>query len=172
MFTPVLLSVTMLVALAPIVEAGALEIKCDKAADAIKVTVEGGKTILSVTSKSGIGGATIERKAEQWPKELVLRLHLRGLEAFAITSGSLRLTTSVRSHDGTVNRLQVRKDNGELPVDKASPYWMDIQAFDAQGKPIKGLPKEGGWFEMTVPKGLLGDGAKAITLGWIDFYRH
>jgi len=152
--------------------AQAFEIKCDKEADAIKVTVEGGRTILSAISKSGIGGATIGRKAEQWPKELVLRLHLGGLEAFAITSGDLRLTTSVRSHDGTVKRLQLWKDNEEAPpLNKTSPYWMDIQAFDAQGKPIKGLPKEGGWFEMTVPKGLLGDAAKAITLGWIDFYR-
>jgi hypothetical protein len=48
---------------------------------------------------------------------------------------------------------------------------MDIRTFDAEGKPIKGLPPKGGWFEMKVPKGLLVDQTKVVTLGWIDFYR-
>jgi len=33
------------------------------------------------------------------------------------------------------------------------------------------LPGEGGWFAMAIPKAMLTDQAKTITLGWIDFYR-
>ena len=40
----------------------AFDIKCRKKDDTITVSTEGGKTILTVTSVSGIGGATVERK--------------------------------------------------------------------------------------------------------------
>ncbi|MBM4041158.1 MAG: hypothetical protein FJ290_21870 [Planctomycetes bacterium] len=153
-------------------EAGALEAKCEKEGDAVKVTVEGGKAILSVTSKSGIGRATVERKAERWPDELILRLHLRGLEALNIAAGDLRLSTSLPSYTGGTRLYRVSKEGDEgLKVDKDSPYWMDIQVFGLDGKPIKGLPRDGGWFEMRLPKGLLGDQVKVVTLRWIDFYR-
>ena len=153
-------------------EPAALEIKCRKNDDAIKVSRDGGKTLLSVTSKSGIGGASVERKAEHWPQELVLRLHLRGLESLTISGGDLRLAASVLSHSGNARLLHLPKDGTDGPqLDKSSPYWMDIQTLDAEGKPIKGLPRDGGWFEMRVPKALLVDQTKVVTLGWIDFYR-
>ncbi len=153
-------------------EAVALEAKCEKEGDAVKVTVEGGRTILSVTSKGGIGRATIERKAERWPDEVILRLHLRGLESLNIAAGDLRLSTSCPSFKGTTRLYRVSKEGDEgLRLDKDSPYWMDIQVFGLDGKPIKGLPRDGGWFEMKLPKGLLGDQVKVVTLRWIDFYR-
>ncbi|MCY2953477.1 MAG: hypothetical protein NTU53_16085 [Planctomycetota bacterium] len=51
------------------------------------------------------------------------------------------------------------------------PYWMDIQALDLDGKPVEGLPGNDGWFEMTIPRPLLGDQTITLNLAWIDFYR-
>ena len=48
---------------------------------------------------------------------------------------------------------------------------MDIKALDAKGRPIKGLPEQDGYFEMTLPKALFKENPKLLTLGWIDFYR-
>ena len=62
-------------------------IKCEKEADTIAVGIEGGKTVLSVNSPSGIGGATINCKADHWPEALVLRVYLRGLEWLSIAGG-------------------------------------------------------------------------------------
>jgi len=68
--------------------------------------------------------------------------------------------------------LNVWKDGKEGPqLEKDSPYWIGIQIFDAKGKPSDGLPEQGGYFEMVVPKALLTEEAKQLTLGWIDFYR-
>jgi len=46
---------------------------------------------------------------------------------------------------------------------------IEIRALDAKGKPVEGLPGEGGYFEMILPKALLD--ANSLTIDWIDFYR-
>ena len=43
--------------------------------------------------------------------------------------------------------------------------------LDAAGKPVKGLPDKGGYFEIKLPKALLENQIKTLELGWIDFYR-
>ena len=68
--------------------------------------------------------------------------------------------------------LHLSKDGKEgSRLDKDSSYWMDIQAFDADGKPAKGLPGDGGWFEMSIPSPLLSGQTRTLTLAWVDFYR-
>lgn len=152
--------------------AALLDIKCERDGDAITASTEAGKTILQITSKRGIGGATITRTSDHWPKELVLRVYLGGLEDMSITSGDVRLNASVLSHSGHPRLLHLWKKNEEGPqLDKDSPFWMNVAVFDAQGKPIDGLPKQGGWFEMTIPKALLLDQEKVLKLHWIDFFR-
>lgn len=147
-------------------------VKCRKDDDCVKVSAEGGKTILSVTSKSGIGEATVELKGARWPQQLVLRFYLGGLESLTISCGEQHLSVSVLSHSGNTRLFRLPKGSGEGPqLDKASPYWMEIHTLDAEGKPTKGLPPKGGWFEMTVPKPLLKDEVKVLKLRWIDFYR-
>ncbi len=149
-----------------------LTIRCTKEGDSITARQEGGKTILDIKSPRGIGGATLTLKAQKWPDELILRVHLRGLEHFQITSCAQSLHASVLSHSGNKTLLSLWSDGKEgPPLDKTSPCWMEIQKMDAQGKPAEGLPKEGGLFEMRVPGVLLTDQNKTVELGWIDFYR-
>ena len=150
----------------------AFDIKCRKKDDAIAVSTEGDKTTFTVTSGSGIGGATVERKVNRWPDELILRVHLRGLESLTLSSGDVKLAASVLSHGDNQRLLHLWKDGKEgSQLEKDSPYWMDIQPLDAGGKANKGLPEKGGWFEMKIPKAMLTGQPKTITLEWIDFYR-
>lgn len=136
----------------------------------LTTTTEGEKTIFSIKG-TGIGNAKVQRLGETWPKEVVLRAYLGGLENFTISSGGVKLSTSVLSHSGNKQLSHLWKDGKEGPsLDEKSPYWMEIHRLDAAGKPAEGLPPKGGWFEMTLPSALLKD-SKTIELGWIDFYR-
>ena len=52
-----------------------------------------------------------------------------------------------------------------------SPYWTEIQTFDATGKPVQGLPEEDDYFKMILPRSLLEAKPKSLAINWIDFYR-
>ena len=80
---------------------------------------------------------------------------------------------SVLSHSGNPRLLHLRRgDQPEGPeLAKGDPGWTDVRAMDAKGTPTDGLPGEGGWFELTVPRVVLADESRTLTLDWIDFYR-
>lgn len=139
--------------------------------DKILVSTQDGKTILTVISPFGISKATIRCAAGRWPETLVLRLRLSGLESLVVGNGKTRLAASVSSHGDGAVRLRLLGDGPEQPLDRNSKYWMEIRAFDAQGKPARPPLGKGGYFEMTLPKALLDDDCKTLELEWIDFYR-
>ncbi len=138
-----------------------------KSEDRVIEVIHSGRTVFSIHSPSGIGSATIHR--DSWPDHLTLRLHLRGLEGLTVHHGSVTLKASVLSHSGHHRLVRVVEDGQEVPVKDGSPYWTKILAFNAKGKPVQGLPGQGGYFEMIVPKAMLE--AKPLTIDWIDFYR-
>ncbi len=136
----------------------------------LTTTLEGDRAIFSIKG-AGIGNASVRRVGNAWPKEVVVRAYLGGLENFSVSIGGLRLSASVLSHSGNKQLLHVWKDGKEGPtLDEKSPYWMEIHRLDSNGKPSEGLPPTGGWFEMTLPPALLKE-SDTIELGWIDFYR-
>lgn len=141
-----------------------------KGDDAVAVKREGEKVVLSITSRSGIGKATVT-PAGKWPKTVVLRLHLRGLESLRISDGRTTLEGAVSSHGDGAVRLALRDGNDENPVDAKSPYWTEVRILDGEGKPIKKLPPADGCFELLVPQALLPGEGKPLELSWIDFYR-
>ncbi len=141
-----------------------------KESGSLTTTEEGEKTIFSIKG-AGIGNASVRRLGESWPKEVVVRVYLGGLENLSVSDGQLKLSTSVLSHSGNKQLSHLWKDGKEGPsLDEKSPYWMPIQRLDAAGKPAEGLPPKGGWFEMTLPSALLKE-SRTIELDWIDFYR-
>jgi len=148
------------------------QITTRKESDRVKVLSEGDRTIVVITSPFGISNATIARKTENWPKAVVLRLDLRGLESLSISNGKIKLGASVLSHGDNMRLLHLSKDGKEGPrLEKRSPYWTEIKIFNAEGEPIERLPDKGGYFEMTLPRALFKDNPKSVHLGWIDFYR-
>jgi hypothetical protein len=137
--------------------------------DKVEVTVENGKAVISVHSPFGISQATIERRGDNWPTSVTVRLHLKGLENLKITNGKETLKASVSSQDA---KVRLWKDGEEYsPLDSKHPYWMEIRMVGKDGKPVKTIPLKDGYFEMPLPKALFEDNPKSITLNWIDFYR-
>ncbi len=140
--------------------------------DRVTIAVEQDTATLGVTSTRGIGSATISRKDRDWPKHIVVRLHLRGLESFRVTAGEATLAVSVLSHGKHARLLHLWKNGKEgsrLTAD--SPYWTEVEMLDARGNPATKIPLTGGYFEITVPRKLLEGNPQSLSLRWIDFYR-
>jgi len=137
--------------------------------DKVIVAFEQDKAVISVHSPRGIGQAIIQRSDNKWPTRVMLRLHLKGLEKFKVTSGNVTLEAALSSQDG---KVRLWKDyNEDEPIDAKHPYWMKIRMVGNDGKPVKTIPLKDGYFEIHFPKAIFDDNPNSISLNWIDFYR-
>jgi len=144
--------------------------KCDN--DRVEVKAEKDKAIFSIRSPFGISNAVIERADEKWPDAIVLRLQLKGLENFKVTSEKMKLEGAASIQEG---KLVIRawKDGMEDErLDAKSPYWIDVRILGGDSQPAKGLPLKDGYFELRLPKALFESNPKSITVNWIDYYRN
>ncbi|RLT20521.1 MAG: hypothetical protein DWI29_03725 [Planctomycetota bacterium] len=139
--------------------------------DKVEVKVESGKTVFSVHSPFGINEAVIERSSNKWPDTVMLRLHLKGLENFKVTTGKVTLEAAVSSHDSKQPVRQWKDNNESEPLHIKSRYWMDIHLVGDDEKAATTIPMTDGYFEIQLPKALFEDNPKSITVNWIDFYR-
>ena len=136
--------------------------------DKVEVKVESDKAVFSVHSPFGISQAVIERR-HTWPDNVMLRLHLKGLENFKISNGIITLEAAVSSQDGNVRLWKDGKEDS--PLDAKSPYWTEFRMLGDDGKPTTSIPLKDGYFEIQLPKALFEDNPKSITVNWIDVYR-
>jgi hypothetical protein len=139
--------------------------------DTVEVRADKQKTLLVVKSPFGISQAVIERLDETWPKTVVLRLHLKGLENFRVATGKVRIDAAASVRDGKAKARQWKDGKEDAPLDEKSPLWMDIRILGSDGKPATALPLKDGYFEVTLPRALFDGNPKAMTVSWIDFYR-
>ncbi len=86
-----------------------------------------------------------------------------------ISNGKITLEAAVSSQDGNVRIWKNGKEDS--PLDAKSPYWMEIRMFSDDGKPVRTIPLDDGYFEVQLPKALFENNPKSITISWIDFYR-
>jgi hypothetical protein len=152
-------------------EAVKFKSKLRRADDRLQVVAGKGKVRFDITSPFGISSATIERTGEGWPKEVVVRLHLKGLSNFRTDNGKVKLQAAVTVSGG---KLKVRLWKGDKDTDlvpPSDPLWMGVRVVGADGKPAQELPLKGGYFELTLPRALLADNPRTLTLQWVDFYR-
>lgn len=134
----------------------------------IRFLSEGYKTVIAITSRSGIDKATIKRESEKWPKSILVRLNLRGLESFTAGNEKVAVEWSVSSTEKNAKRVSLREGREELALDEKSPYHTEVRIGDAGGKgTIKLL-----YFEVPLPAKLFEENPKEISLRWIDFYRN
>ena len=140
--------------------------------DAVEVQSDKDKTVFDVTSPFGISQAVIERVGDEWPKAVVLRLHLTGLSSFRAENGKVRLDAAASIEDGKT-KVRMWKDGKEdAPLDEKDALWTDIRIVGGDGKPAKELPLKDGYFEVALPKAFFEGNPQSITLNWIDFYRN
>lgn len=145
-------------------------IKTQRADDRVEVQVEKDRTVFSIRSPFGIGRAVVERKADRWPKNVVLRLHLKGLENFRIGHAKGSLHAAVGSGDGTVRQWKDGKE--DAPLQAGDPLRMTIRLIGADGKPVGSIPLKNGYFEVALPPAFFRNAPPTFTLDWIDFYRN
>jgi hypothetical protein len=138
--------------------------------DRVEVKTDKDKAILAIRSPFGISNAAIERTGEKWPKAVVLRLYLKGLESFQASNGKVKLEASVSSQDVKVRLWKDHKE--DAPLDVRSPYWIEIRMVGDDGKPTQAIPLKDGYFEMQLPKAFFDGNPTTIMLSWIDFYRN
>jgi len=136
----------------------------------LTVSMEGEIVIIEVQSQSGIGSATIELVSGEFPENILLRLHVQGLEELRLSYSGTAITASVSSRDGR-NVLQslVTPDEGERSITPDSPSWLDIALVSEQSTP--NIPLDQGYFEITLPEGLLTEADRSFSIQWVDFYR-
>ena len=134
------------------------QISARRKSDTVTVEATKERTVFVVKSPAGISHASIERLDEGWPKSVVLRLHLKGLEGFQVTNGKVTREAAVSSQEKPP-KVRLWKDGKEDdPLTEKSPFWTDILIV-------------GGTFEIALPKAFFEGSPKTITLHWIDFYR-
>ncbi len=137
--------------------------------DSVEIRTENGKTVISVRSPFGISQAAIERTDKQWSTNVMLRLHLKGLENFKLTVGKVTLEAAVSTQDGNIRQWKDGKEDS--PLDSKHAYWLEIRMVGKDAKPVTTIPLKDAYFEMQLPKALFEENPKSITVSWIDFYR-
>lgn len=150
-----------------------LNVTLKKSDDKFEQKTVDDKTVLSIRSATGIGKVTIERKGSHWPQNLVLQLHLNGLEHLSFDNGHSVLNISVSSSEkDTKRRCRVwLNDKEQELLDSESPYWVVVQRSGSDGHPSKEITLSSGCFGIRIPKAYIQDSSKTITISWIDFYR-
>jgi hypothetical protein len=127
--------------------------------DQVDIQYENGVALIDIQSPTGIGSAAFELESGDMPGNMLLRLHLRGLEGFRLKSAQDQISASVSSGDaGEVNSQTILSSGTESQLLPGNPLWMDIQL-------------EEGYFEVTVSQEFIQNAGKMFEIEWIDFYR-
>ena len=145
-------------------------IAADSDGSELTVSAQGETTLIDVRSQSGMGSATVELVSGEPPQNIVLRLHLQGLEQFRLLYDGTVVTASVAGNDiGSILESATLSEGGERPLTPDSPLWLDIRIVSGQAAPQ--IPLGQRHFEIRLPKDLLHDGRRSFSIRWIDFYR-
>ena len=121
---------------------------------------EAGKTkegaLVAIHSESGIGGAKLIRPAGGWPRSVIIRIDVKGMESVRLEGGGLWSESFL---------------GGEL----RRPYWKTGQIGNteatAAGRLDFAVTRFKGGVQIEVPKELLNTNAAVISLQWVDFFR-
>jgi hypothetical protein len=147
--------------------ASRLEATVDRGDSIVRVAAEGQRIVIDVKSENGIGQVTVRRKGEVWPKEVVLRMRLKGMESLRVSLGETALEWSVASGGEFVVSRSVTQQGRERQMQTGDPLWGEARIVGEDKK----VPLESGYFEVTVPASLLESQANDLKIAWIDFYR-
>jgi hypothetical protein len=145
-----------------------LDAKVGRETSRVRFLTEEKTTIIDITSDFGIDKATVKRKSDKWPKSILVRLHLGGLESFRAGNEEIAVEWSVSSTGENAKRISLRKGRDELALYEKSPYHTEVRIVGGNGK----IPLKDGYFEVRLPAKLFEGNPEEITLRWIDFYRN
>ena len=124
--------------------------------DQVGLKYQNGTSLIDIQSPTGIGSAAFELESGTMPGNMILRLHLKGLEEFRIQSAKDQISASLSS--GEIENQTILSSGTESPLLPGHPLWMEIQ------------PGED-YFEVTIPQEFIRNAGKTFEIEWIDFYR-
>ena len=143
-----MLVLTISVVACAVDETPPFKIETKRTDDRVEVKSENDKIIFDVRSPFGISRATIERTTEQWPEKVQIRLRLKGLENFNVSTEKLKLEASVSSQNGDARLWKDGKE--DMLLDSKSPYWMEIRILAMLGLFLEPL-RQLGLKELSLP---------------------
>lgn len=151
-----------------------IQITLDKTSDSADVHLDGDRAVIDVRSESGIGGLRAELTEGEWPEEVVIRLHLKGLERLEVGFSEYMVITSVSSTDEpaplpTVYTISAFNE-AKTMTQADSGYYPTIQIVPEEGSQ-PAIPLQNGYFQIGMPRNFYQGDVEAFTLQWIDFYR-
>ena len=147
-----------------------LKITASNQNDVISITSEEGISIIDINSPNGIGSAHFELVSGKLPEKIIARLHLKGLEEFRLSYDETMIIASISSSlEFNVSSQNILLSDGEYPILPGHPLWLKIEVISDQ--PIKKVPLEEGYFEITFPKESNKNIESFFELQWVDFYR-
>ena len=148
----------------PAAEPPTFEVQLQKPGDTAVIREEDGRTVIAVTSKTGIGQLTLTSKDGRWPKDVTLRLHypdarpFKILEGFEMTSSRMQVRSGSRASGKTPFFLV--DDDGRFSRDDLNPSgWLKLEF----------KPHEDD-LDVIFPSHLWRD-EKKLHIQWIDYYR-
>lgn len=143
-------------------EEPAINVRLHKTDDTSVIKQESDRTVIVVTSQTGIGRATLS--AKEWPADVTLRLCYAQSKPFKTLEG-FEMTTS---------RLQVRSNSGNSGK---VPFFLATE----DGKYGRDDLNPSGWLKLDFKPRVddldivfpshLWRGEKEVQIQWIDFYR-
>lgn len=147
-----------------------IEVTAVKEGDRVDVQVVDGTATLDIASATGIGAAALEVVSGPYPTAVVFQLHLKGLEQFTLTYGTVTIHVAV-AHDGSSQARQAMIQGGdEQPLTPASPYWMPVEVTTVSEDSDKtGQPER--IYALSAPPDFLQTQPRTFTINWIDFFR-
>jgi hypothetical protein len=101
--------------------------------DRCEVKIEPGAVVVTITSKSGIGGATVDTGGTPAPRRLVLRFPgLRSLEGFKVHDGTVGLEGRLGfGENGSMHRFDA--GGREVKEDKDAVYRLEVRRLEKPG---------------------------------------
>lgn len=137
--------------------------------DQVDIQFDNSAALIDIISPRGIGAATFELESGRMPEQVILQLHLQGLEELRLTSLQTSIAASVSNSDPSEVRQRIAAASIDTPILPGEPLWMEVEIVSKRA--VKMLPLEEGYFEVTVPKEFLQKAGNSFEVKWIDFHR-
>ena len=128
-----------------------------KAEDSLQTTLTNTGGVFRITTKSGIGDATIKRDSGAWPKTIRIELTVTSLESFTVQTDVCKLSAAPGFKDSAVFHFDRKGE--ELPDAKGAVFTLE---FRKRGDRL---------IEVTLPPGLCTPNTKVLKADWIDAFR-
>lgn len=130
-----------------------------------------GNYIVHIHSPKGIGGVELSVTDGIWPKAVILRFYLRGLENLRIVSEGIALEASIKSYgENLVRQTAIIAGKVQEPASD-HPWIMSVEIVDRQSTDVGKLPVVDGYINVGLPQTLFESRGRQFEIHWVNFYR-